>query len=371
MAGYLFAFSDEEAMWSSINSLTYSTLMNPVWRNPTSPAALGDYVTMHAGDNVYFFSQRKIYGIGEIINVEPGRCVTENFEGATSKEPVIWSEVARGAKVNLVAPDGRIGRWIVAFKPSPFFFSHGIDMDDLLSSRPTAFRALRAFWKKSFIKLDDEENEAFRAAILRGNLDELNDRRGETYMLSSHEKLAIGDYPDVPGLLASSRKRDGSLSSEMLLEVGLLYQLTNYDPKTRQVFGRWDYLSHQVNASPFKPVDYMDHMDVFGYRWIEDYRPVIESYLVAELKKDEASISDVPQIMKYVDWVNDEYSHGDYSLIKAFLIAFDFRASDDVSRASERDYVVGSHPATARKWNDLTLVKYYLREDGYIEFSMV
>lgn len=33
-------------------------------------------------------------------------------------------------------------------------------MDDALNSNPSAFRMLRAMWKVSFIKIDDEENRA-------------------------------------------------------------------------------------------------------------------------------------------------------------------------------------------------------------------
>ena len=33
-------------------------------------------------------------------------------------------------------------------------------MDDVLASNPSQFRMLRAFWKLSFIKIDDDENQA-------------------------------------------------------------------------------------------------------------------------------------------------------------------------------------------------------------------
>lgn len=367
MPGYLFTFSNLDEMRRCISKGCYSTFMSPAWSNPTS-GTLGDYVTMKAGDNVYFFSKRKIYGIGKIVDVEPGRCVTENFAGATSKKPVIWEDIAASAIMDGRDREGRIHRWIIAFEQDPFFFDKGIDMDDLLSSNPTAFRSLRVFWKRSFIKLDDEENEAFRAALLRINLSELNDRHGELLPHRSFDALAKGREPDVPALLASSRKADGSLTSEYLLEVGLLYQLSRFDPPTCEVFGKWDYLSHQVAASPFKPVDYMDHMDVFGYRWIKDYRPVIERYLVAELKKGRAIASDVSQVMKYVDWAHEEYAHGDYSLIQAFLVAHRFAGTVSSTGVSQRDYVVGHRPAEARAWKNLSYVRYYVRDDGYIVF---
>lgn len=369
MAGYLLTFSRETDAKRCMEERVYTTLMNPVW-GQAADGTLGDYVTMRAGDNIYFFSNRFVYGIGEIVDVVPGRCVTENFPGATSKGFANPRDVFEKSLVKTSSED-RIGRWVIAFRPAPLFFGQGVDMDDLLSSNPSAFRSLRVFWKRTFIKLDDEENEAFKAAILRRNIAELGERAGEVDEGTVPQSLCFGEEPDVPGLLASFRKDDGSLTREMLLETGLLYQLSHFDPKTCAIFGKWDYLSHQVNASPFKPVDYMDRMDVFGYKWIEGFRPIIENYLVAELKKDKAHFSDIPQVMKYVDWTCGEYAHGDYSLIKGFLVAHDFDDGIVANQESERDYVVGYRPSITKKWSDMKFVRYYVTESGYIAFSLV
>ena len=72
MAGYLFTFSKEEEATECMKRGAYSTLMNPKWSSATE-ATLGDYVTMRPGDNVYFFSKRKIYGIGKIDSFEGAR----------------------------------------------------------------------------------------------------------------------------------------------------------------------------------------------------------------------------------------------------------------------------------------------------------
>ena len=367
LAGYVFTFSELNDLKQCIADQSYMTLVSPIWRDPVA-ATLGDYVTMRAGDNVYFFSKRKVYGIGKIVAFGDGHCVTENFSGATSAQPIAWEEVSQTAKRKARGEKGKIGRWIVAFEPDPRFFGKGVDMDDLLSSNPDAFRSLRVFWKRSFIKLDDEENEAFKTAILRANLSELNEHRDERIPVHNHVDLAKGSSPDVAGLLASNRDSKGKLSSEMLLEVGLLYQLSNADGMTQNVFGKWDYLSHQVCASPFKPVDYMDRIDVFGYRYIIDYSPIIEKYLVVELKKSISGPSDVPQIMKYVDWVCKEYAHGDYSLVQAFLVAHDFESNSLSVGGTTRGYVVGYRPAETRTWQQLKLVTYHVNEDGYVAF---
>ena len=76
-------------------------------------------------------------------------------------------------------------------------------------------------------------------------------------------------------------------------------------------------------ASPFKPIDYMDKMDIFGYRYIPGY-PTISRYLVIEIKRDVAQDDVMGQIMKYVDWINSEYAHNNYSMIEAYIVAADF-----------------------------------------------
>jgi hypothetical protein len=64
--------------------------------------------------------------------------------------------------------------------------------------------------------------------------------------------------------------------------------------------------------------------------------------------------------MKYVDWVKDEYCHGDYEMIHAFLIAHEFE-SGTVKHAQDvgmRKYTVGMRPTQSFEWNNLKLVKY-------------
>lgn len=376
MAGYLIALGEKADAIKAMEQRVYSTYLSPKWLSWVE-GTLGDYATMLPGDNVYFFTDRKIYGIGEILDIGSGQCVVENFPGATSADLIDWQNVANDAiyqfhqitkKNNTISE--RVGRWIIAFKPSPQFFQYGIDMDDLLESNPSAFRSLRVFWKRSFIKLDDEENDAFKTALIRTNIKQYYDQIDSVHDDSVPARLLGGSSPDIPKLLASKRGPDGSLSSESLLEAGILFQLAHFDGRTCDVFGKWSYLSRQVNASPFKPVDYMDRIDIFGYRWIEQYRFIIEKYLVVELKKEQSDQDNVLQVMKYVDWVNEEYAHGDYSLIDAFLVAHEFSEEVSLQEETRREYVVGRRPAHAKAWDNLKLVTYNVIEGGYIEFSL-
>lgn len=379
MAGYLFAFSDRESLLETINRGTYSTLVKPTWRAETT-ATFADFATMKPGDNVYFFSKREVFGIGEITEITDGEAFLDIFPGASAGSPKKVPDLLERCLPSAeIAPSSeRIRRWIIAFKPAPHFFSNGIDMDDLLASNPSDFRSLRVFWKRSFIKFDDDENRAFMTALMRANIEALQYPLPSQIIESSNEallsELRKQDLsqlkPNFSQYLAKKRTASGALTAEMDLEAGILFQLSNYEVGSIETFGTWNYLSHQVHASPMKAVDYMDKMDIFGYSLIPGY-PIVKSYLVAELKKDKATSDDLPQLMKYVDWIRQEYANGNYGIIRAFLVAHEFDMDDILAHIEEieRTYLSNRRPPITQKWGDVTLVKYHVEETGIIRFS--
>lgn len=379
MAGYLFTFSDYEALERCIETGVYSPFTPQRW-SAVVISTLADLVTMKPGDNVYFFSKRIVYGIGEIVSITPDILIAENHPKTSAS-----SEDEKECLLELVnsqsdlLPEGKTQRWIIAFKPSPKFFKAGIDMDDLLSSNPHAFRSLRVFWKRTFIKLDDEENLAFMSAIIRKNISEPNCNSAfDCNYQNSLNALASSSLnvvePDIKKLVKRYRDENGALSSEMILELALLHQLSAKDPATCKVFGTWDYLSHQVTASPMKAVDYMDRIDVFGYSWINGYEgKFVENYMVCELKAGELKADDAAQVMKYVDWVCDEYANGDYSRINAYLVGskVTHEELDRISHLIIRNYITGHRPPINNIWNQLRIITYHAPEDGRIEFTLV
>lgn len=390
MAGYLFTFSDEDMLKESLERGLYSTYVSRTW-SVAVQSTLGDYVTMRDGDDAYFFCNRKIYGIGRIVDVFPGVTVAENFEGATSVVKVNLDfarehGLTEKPVIKVTARNGnatyKVQRWVIMFEPAPYLFAEGVDMDDMLQSDPSAFREVRAFSNRSFIKIDDEESMAFKRAILRRNMGTLRSMemketiecdvegtKGElTRKLGGRNAgLSIRD------LMRERRERDGSCGTESVLEAGALWQLSKGDSDTVRVLGRWDYLSHQVHASPTKPVQYMDKMDIFAYRWTEGFAPIVGKYCVFELKRGTVAAEDLRQVLKYVDWCRSEYAGGDYSLISACLIGhdFDLRAIESEARSVWRNYTRGTRPAEPATWADLHLVSYEVEENGHIGFSEV
>lgn len=101
-------------------------------------------------------------------------------------------------------------------------------------------------------------------------------------------------------------------------------------------------------------------MDLFGYAYIPQFKPTKSYFFVGEVKKDAAKCENIDQLMKYVDWIKDEYCFGDYSMINAFLVAYDFD-QEVIQHAQDvgvRRYTVGVRPAKSFEWNKLKLVKY-------------
>ncbi len=163
MAGYIFGLDNIQSLSLYTNNGVYATKLslprNNNWQTHHE-GTFADYYSMQPGDNIYFFINRKIYGIGKLINIA-GDCKYFNFPGGGEPRIIFYEEV----KDQLLWDEGDPSvnqRCLCLFEPDPFFFENGIDMDDVLSSNPSAFKMLRAFWKLSFIKFDDEENQAFR-----------------------------------------------------------------------------------------------------------------------------------------------------------------------------------------------------------------
>jgi hypothetical protein len=382
MAGYIFGLDSLDSLRLYTRNGAYATKLSApttVWLGHHE-GTFADYASMKAGDNIYFFIQRKIYGIGRLVNVGsdckyfnfPGASLPQTFADGSVTSEILWDEGA--VSVNQ--------RCVCFFDPDPHFFVAGVDMDDVLSSNPDAFKMLRVFWKLSFIKFDDEENQGFRDILLkrnqvvlvdsptdRGVFEFRPDRQGVIDRLSPQHKFDHG----VTNILSACADGD-RLRHEMAIEAGIIHQLSVRNNHTSDIFGEWDYVSHQVVASPFKPVDYMDKMDLFGYAYVPGFRPTRSRFLVCEIKRDAARADDIDQLMKYVDWVKDEYCHGDYSMIKAFFVAHDFAEGvvEHKRTIGVRKYTIGVRPARSLEWNAVQLLRYAFNDSSKrIVFTVV
>lgn len=366
MAGYIFTLDSIDSLNELVKNGVYSTNLNVplknIWR-AHHEGTFADYLSMSEGDSVYFFISRKIYGVGKLININ-GDCKHLNFPGADI--PVTESFSKLKAKMILNKTSFNLGnRFLCTFENAPYFFQNGIDMDDVLASNPQAFKMLRVLWKLSFIKIDDNENKALNDIILKSNENEItipqNVFSRSNKLHNRIQSIINEDYRvSTKNILALAANKT-IIGHEMAIEAGIIDYIKN---NPNGIFGKWDYLSHQVVASPFKPVDYMDKMDVFGYRFIPSFS-TISKYLTIEIKKDIADKEVINQLMKYVDWINQEYSFGDYSMIEAFVVAQDFpqEVIKLKKEAGQRTFVKGRRPAVTKHWENLRLIKYLFNEN--------
>ena len=219
---------------------------------------------------------------------------------------------------------------------------------------------LRAFWKVSFIKLSDEENASLKEIFL---LRRQRETAAQTGIFperdDAHNAIAekeLERYLIKPADMLQTCTFGSRVKHEMALEATVVYDLCH---NRVHALGAWDYVSHQVIASPFKPIDYMDKIDVLAMRYLPNTK-IPCKYLVAELKKDVADNATIDQVLKYVDWVCSEYAYGDYEAVEACIIAAEYpeNIAAYYSEVVQRYYTLGSHPVRNKQWNSLKLLRY-------------
>jgi len=364
MAGYVFAIGGDEDPVRVVRACAekgiYSTYLKGLSPLPFE-GTLADYMSMKPGDNIYFFCKRKYYGVGELISIGAD-CKYCNYPRSSARCDVLYQDIADELLVDFGAESSH-NRWLCTFKGSPYFFEEGIDTDEILTYKPATFKMLRAFWKVSFIKLGDEENASLKEIFLLRRQNEARTRTGVfPENNDTHDAIAARDldrYLITPKDMLETCTAGPRVKHEMALEAAVVYDLSH--GRIHQL-GPWDYVSHQVIASPFKPIDYMDKIDVLAMRYLPDTK-IPCKYLVAELKKDSADSSAIDQILKYVDWVCSEYAYHDYEAIEACIIAAEY--PDDIEehyhRVVRRYYTLGSHPVRNKQWHGLKLLKYTYR----------
>ena len=370
MAGYVFAVGGDTDPVAAVRTYAekgiYSTCLNSIY--PLSfEGTLADYLSMEPGDNIYFFCKRKFYGVGELVNIGPD-CKYCNFPNASERVNIDYASIRQDLLVDFGKESPKY-RWLCTFKGSPHFFEKGLDMDEVLTYKPHTFKMLRAFWKVSFIKLGDEENQSLKEIFLIRHQNELTN--GTDILPESdetHKRIVRHDlhaYQITPKDMLKTCHDGNYMKHEMALEAAVVYDLCHAGIPT---LGKWDYVSHQVVASPFKPIDYMDKIDVYATRYIPG-TSIPCKYLVVELKKNDGDSDTIDQVLKYVDWVCNEYAYGDYSLIKACIIASGYAKDVESHYASvvRRRYALGSHPVRNEQWNDLKLLQ-YCYQDGEIKY---
>lgn len=361
MAGYVFAIGGNDDPVDAIRACAEKGVFATYLKKETPipfEGTLADYMSMKPGDNIYFFCKRRYYGVGELVSIGPD-CKYCNYPHSSELVHPNYASIASDLLVDF-GPESAHYRWLCTFKGAPFLFEEGIDTDEILTYKPNTFKMLRAFWKVSFIKLSEEENASLKEIFLLRHQKEMTTRTGILQEhRSAHTAIAsrtLAGYRITPHDMLRTCTVGARVKHEMALEAAVVYDLCN---GTTPELGSWDYVSHQVVASPFKPIDYMDRIDVLAMRYLPGTK-IPCKHLVCELKKDVADQATIDQVLKYVDWVCSEYAYGDYEAIEACIIAAEYPANitSYYHDVVQRYYTLGSHPVRNKQWNALRLLRY-------------
>lgn len=368
------------------------------WSKPKT-ATFADYFSMREGDYIFFFFDRKIYGVGKLTNLsELNDCKFWTYKDANFPATSVVS-------LPLFEEIKLENRCVCFFEPITFF-SHAIDMDEALTTYPKSFKSLRVIQGRSFIKMDDEEAQALYAVLEKSNSVLINSAAdwNPPEFDNSKQQLAKSKIDFNPSIYDFSigalltnfpqylvdNNRDG-IQEEMAIEAALIDILNRGGS---EIFGKLDYVSHQVSASPAKPVEYMEWMDVFGYKTSQSLVSMsiptmfaISDYYVFEIKRGSLKLEHrgsretnqikerktvANQLMKYVDWIANNYASGKYLMVNGVIIAkeFDREFINYCKEKCIRNYNSGYRNSVPSTWDKIKLIKYSF-DGNSISFELV
>lgn len=328
-----------------------------------------DYATMDPGDLIFFFKKRRLYGVGRITD-EARRDATGawwNWKGASDA----GSSAPSTAVYTTPAGTPPV---IVSFEPFPVFFKQGIDMDEVLShsmARPDW--GLRFFWKRSFVQLDEQETQTIVGTFVRRFQADLDQARGQAGKPDLRWPMRFTDV--VRANPKHHILADGTVRPEAVLH-GLLIDALKGQPSlltgSETPTVRNKAILHEVPASPPKPPEYADRIDLVRIRTFgEKAANLPHHWDVIEAKAGPVAARKNPadvlgQLLKYCDYIAREKCAGDYGAVAGHFVArnFDDRFLDKVVQAAasgrmNRAYVLDPHEKDAlRGWSDITLWSY-------------
>lgn len=333
-------------------------------------ATFADYLTISPGDRVFFFKDRLIYGIGEVVgSAEP----LLNYPDSAEPHP----PGPREKDALLSTGEWKRVRVVVPFSPSPAFFKEGIDMDEVLSSRGAGASWSLRFWEGvSFRQLGAKETRSLVEAFLRRFYGRPKDvigpsksRKELIQYIKSKNHGALSARRLVarnPGVYLDS---DGVFESEKMLHAVLIERLRE-EEEGSDIF-------HEVPASPPKPPRWADSIDILVTRRYPGASIDSQAHFdLFEVKKNPETASSlgtlnkvVSQTMRYVDFVAENYADGNYGAIDAYYVAR--RYTERCKRAMRRwetelkDMItrphvlrVGKDKLETRIWDKLKFLEY-------------
>lgn len=369
--------------------------------NAQQVGTFADYSTLEPGDKVFLFRDRVIYGIGELKIPESLEVDTPALLNYPNSDEHSFEEPEEEP---LYKPEewDRL-RVVFPFIPGPRLFEEGIDMDKALSSPMREYFWGLRFWRGfSFRLLGETETEALVKMFLKRFEGEegLEPKRDESSHMEYVEKNFHGTFsPEfhISKNPSAHLKEGVTFRKENWVHATLIEALRTNDGESLPsclIDSNRKNVFREMTASPPKPPKWADSIDVVSTYHHPEYEDVTTRYSVFEVKKDEVDSSKVEdynkkisQVMKYVDFIAQKYTDGDYGGIDAYYVARDFSEeflefyteskeggqTDSDIISPTRDYIVDTHDVeTAEVWDNLKLLKYSWDEcKNKVIFSLV
>lgn len=345
-------------------------------------AILADLAAVEEGDQVFFFKDRKIYGVGEVVAPDDDNDILLNYPESDKIHPPkpereeAFYQQDRWKRV----------RFPIAFKKAPDFFSKGIDMDIALNSKYSEyFTYLRFFQTQNFCILSEEEARGLKQLILQNN------GHNETFVAKDEKELNEtishnhGSYSinDLIAHEAEKQFEDGEARTEFIVHGALLEALKKNDktalPKSLIDENRKD-VYREFPASPPKPADHYNKIDVVSTKSYSQDSKITTSYDIVELKKGHVTKKDfknhISQVMKYLEYMSGKYTGGNFDAIQAYYVAHSYgnsfktrydKAKEQGFQYSEgippikRSYIMDANEnedPEIRTWDNLNFLKY-------------
>lgn len=377
MKGYVFTVNKGVPIGKILNRGYFGVRLT---KHPTALyATLADFCTFKPKQKVFFFQERWLYGIAEFASPAP---LHLNFPGSDAHG---LAEVTYSRSEEALTSDSGNEEWqqipyVFAFKSSPYLFERGVDMDEALSTPNFDAWGLRFMSGKSFFELNDSDTDTLTKIFMQRfansgkTLPEEARPDPFTAKLSAlFQESHTGSFNLTNTVVRLNRfvmPRAGRVENENILHgmfVEALQSNESFLPLSRKGLIR-TAAYHELPASPPKPAEYADSIDVFCTLATRENPGVPLHFEVIELKSDilpwsgETAATHLSQVMKYVDFVARNYAGGNYSAVTAYLIASQF--SDDFkilkSELARRTYVLDPHDegAATRTWDSLHLMRY-------------
>ncbi|WP_262181675.1 hypothetical protein [Haloarcula laminariae] len=379
---------DERVMWDGMRGRVFGPVLKIPGednsRSDWTAAMVGtfaDLATIEAGDSVFFFKDKMIYGVGEVLDTtgNPQRPLLYNFPDAlepaavdaiTGSRPEDDAETNNDSerKAQRMADEALYTgqswskiRILIPFRAAPAFFEQGIDMDYVLSSNGIPRSSYLEFFEgKNFSLLSKETTENLTHLIHMVNRDTSSGKVIDMAEPLIDFEIAVdgrdSDPVSIRQYVSDNPSRvldDGLFSKENWVHATIIEALKSGadDILPESMTGRSrQQIYREFPTSPAKPTSWANHLDVlteiqpqfdFPDSTPADDQATTVGYEVIEIKKDEIWYVDnlvdhLEQLMKYVDYVAEEIADGHYQAIDAYLLTGGYADTDETYREEVR-----------------------------------